>query len=82
MKVEWIDWKLFNPLDAYNPQKKRLILNPAFLEKIWKPDVFFYEIVEVKEPSLMAKHRTLLFSPGSGYFSYSLRLVISKLTRD
>jgi len=83
MKVEWIDGKLFDPKDAYNSQKtKQTTLNPVFLKKIWKPDVFFDEIVEVRKPSLMAKTRQLKFSPGSGYVSYIIRLVISKLTRS
>jgi len=83
MKVEWVDGKLFDPLDAYDPQKtKQTTLNPVFLKKLWKPDVFFDEIVEVKKPSLMAKTRQLKFSPGIGHVSYTIRLVISKQTRS
>jgi hypothetical protein len=45
MKVEWVDGKLFDPLNALTSARSRQItLNPVFLKKIWKPDIYIGKI--------------------------------------
>jgi len=76
MKVQWIDIKIFNPSKSLKEGIKVKTLDPVFLKKIWKPDIFIEEMVKVRKSSLMAQTKTLRLFFGSGLISYTMRLVL------
>jgi hypothetical protein len=51
-------------------------LDPEFAEKIWKPDLFLENLIEVNQPKLISQLLTLNINPYTGTIIYISRMTI------
>jgi len=85
--VEWVDGILFDKVDLakgpppskaggakLKPPPPAKTLNPLFLNKIWSPDIYIDNLVDVQVPKLLTKPRRLKFNTNNGFISYYSRV--------